>query len=276
MGGSLGVFRAESLRLRKSRAVLLSALALALLAALRVALGALSEKVGAPSAPPEVGNAYGPLADGWGVGLRVGTLLLLVLSSRSLSGDREQGILRLATTRSVTRGGLVWGRALLGIPACLALVALCGLGAGVAAWAAYDFGPLREFGYTLMSREELDAELAQAVLASLPPLFAVWCFGLLVSALVRSPTGAVGTALAAFLGFDLFKELLGTGQHWVFAAFSPSFVDGSCMGELAGVARGLSDAGYSEALYRMNLVLPLPEAALMLAIAAFVMSRRAL
>ena len=288
MTGTWRVFRSESLRLRRSRAVLVGCLALLLVAALRVSLGALAEETERRSAeqraaaagreaPEESGaNAYGPLADGWGAGLKLGSLLLLVLASRSLAGDREQGLLRLATTRSVSRGGLVWGRALVGVPACLVVLGLTGLGAWLAARGLYTFGPLLEFGYPLMSQEELDAEVWRAATATLPPLLGVWALGLLVSSLVGSPTAAVSVAVAGFVGFDLFKDLLGEGQRWVFLSFAPSFADSSAMGELSGVARGLSDAGFSDGVHRMNLVLPGPEALLLVVVAALLVRRKTL
>jgi len=73
-----------------------------------------------------------------------------------------------------------------------------------------------------------------------------------------------------------FKEVLGETQYWVFAAFNPSFVDNSYVREVAGMARGFSDAGYSESLLRQSLVLPWPEALVLAALASWVLSRRAL
>jgi hypothetical protein len=288
MNGSLRVLRAEGHRLLRSRLGLWGALCLALVSALRVMASraaevadhaasvqrALSDGRDAPELA--VSNAYAPLVDGWLTGLTVGVLLLLLMAARSLAGDREKGILRLATTRSATRAGLVWGRALLGIPVCLGVMAATGLGAWLAASTFFEFGPLIEHGYELMSAEELKAELGKALVATLPPLLGVWTFGLLISSMARSAAGAVTFALAGFLGFDLFKEVLGESQYWAFAAYSPSFVDRSCMAEMAGIARGLSDAGYSESLYRMNLMLPAPQAVLLTLLAAWILSRRAL
>ncbi len=272
MFGALRVFRAECQRLLHSWSAAFVALVLMLIPALRV-FGA---RVAMAGESGEAGNAYAPLVDGWSSGLVLGALLILAYAARSLAADRAQGLLRLATTRSVSRPALVWGRALLGVPFCLAVLLLTGLGAGLAAALLFELGPLVEQGYELMSHEELQAELWKAVAASVPPLLALWAFGLAVSSASRSGSSALFVALASFMGFDLFKEVLGDAADFCFARFCPSLVDDSCMAEMSGVARGLSDAGFSQELYRMNLLLPIPQAVLLCGLAAWILSRRSL
>lgn len=289
MTGSLRVFAAEGLRLVRSRMLLVAALVVAGASALRVhgarvmeaaARNAASQRAlsrGAEALPDlGPGNAWAPMVEGWSTGLTLGTLLMLVLAARSLAGDREAGLLPLATTRSVTRGGLVLGRALLGVPLVLGMLALTGLAAWAMARSEFAFGPLVEHGYEILSEDELGSELLRALLAMLGPLLATWVFGLTVSALCSSSAVAVGLTLTLFLGFDLFKQVLGEGQRWLFASFAPSLVDTSALAEMTGVARGLSDAGFSEAVYAMNMTLPWPQAVVMLALAWFVTARRSL
>lgn len=285
----MAVFHAEGLRLAQSRLLVVSALFVAGLSALRVygerlamafsrnaAVQRALERGAAPPADPGPANAWAPWIEGWLAGVTLGSLLLLVLAARSLAGDREAGLLPLATTRCVTRGGLVLGRVLLGLPLVLGLLALTGLASWLAADALFSFGPLVEHGYEILSATELAAETQSAVLAVIGPLLAAWTFGVLVSACCSTPTVAVGLALAGWLGFDLFKSVLGEGQRWVFASFAPSLVDSSAMEELTQVARGLSDAGFSDALWRMNLVLPWPQAAALMLVAWLVTARRSL
>jgi hypothetical protein len=289
MSGTLAVLRAEAYRLSRSRTVLAGALFLAGVPVLRV-LGAhaaalsahaaalqraLSQDRPLPPMPP-AGNAWAPFADGWLAGLTVGTLLLLIASARTLAADRETGLLRLASTRSVSRAGLVFGRMLHGVLLVLLVACVTGLAAWATAAALFDFGPLVEDSYELLSSAELHAEFRRALAATLPALVATWSFGLAVSALLGSGIGAVSVALATWLGFDLFKEVLGQGQYWVFASFNPSFVDRSCLKQFAGIARGFSDAGYSDALYAQNLWLPWPQALLLLLLATWITSRRPL
>ncbi len=289
MRGAGRALAAEFYRLTRSRLVYGAGLFLALVAALRVVAAhlaaqsafatelnrALSQGRPAPPVPPP-GNAWAPFVDGWLAGLTVATLLLLIASARSLAGDREAGILRVARTRSVAREGLVLGRAALGAGLALAAIVVTGAGALLAALALFRFGPVMENNYVLVSTAEMQAELLRALAATVPPLLATWAFGLCVSSALGSGTGAVSAALALYLGFDLFKEVLGPGQYWVFAAFNPSFVDRSCLKELSGIARGFSDAGYAEPLFVQNLWLPWPQAALLIGVACWATSRRAL
>jgi ABC-2 family transporter protein len=289
MTGAWRVFRAEAYRLSRSRTVLLAGLFLAAVAALRVVAAhaadmsayaaamqrALAQNKPAPPMPPP-GNAWAPFTDGWLAGLTVGTLLLLIASARTLASDRETGLLRLASTRSVSRPGLVVGRLLHGVLLVGLMMVVTGLAAWLAAKALFHFGPLVEDKYEIVSDAELHAEFRHAALATVPPLLATWCFGLMVSAILGSGIGAVSVALATWLGFDLFKEALGDRQYNLFAAFNPSFVDHSCLKQFAGIARGLSDAGYSASLYQRNLWLPLPQALVLLLIAIWVTSRKPL
>lgn len=289
MNGAVRVFRAEWYRISHSRVLLGSALFLALVAALRVIASrmadasiyatqvqrALSQDRPVPPVPP-TGNAWAPLTDGLLAGLTVGTLLLLIASTRAVAGDRESGILRVASTRSASRAGLVLGRAMLGMVLTLGAMLAAGLGAWIASALLYDFGPVVEDNYELVSSEELRAGLRLALLATLPPLLTTWLFGLFVSTVTRSGTGAVAVGIATYLGFDLFKEVLGDAQYYVFAAFNPSFVDNSCLNEFANVARGFSDAGYSELRFAQNLWVPWPQALVLILLACAVTHRRPL
>ncbi len=286
MSGALRVARAELYRALRSRSAWIVGACVPLAAAARVLagrIGAAAERADAlargvqPAAAADVSGAgWGALVDGWRVGLVLASLLLVVHGARALAGDRESGVLRVAVTRSASRTGVVLGRALLAPALVLLFVALAGAGAALPAAAFGDFGPLVEEGYELASAEELGRELCKSVLASLPALCATWTFGLFVGALVRSAAGATAAALCAFLAFDLFKEALGEARHLVFAAFAPTLVDGSAMHEMAGVARGFSDAGYSSELFAKSLWLPWPQAAILLAAAALATARRPL
>lgn len=289
MKGSGRVLAAEWYRMARSRVMLGSAVFLALVAALRVLAArmadasvytaqvqrALSAGRDVPPMPP-TGNAWAPFTDGWLAGLTVSTLLLLIASTRAVAGDRESGILRVASTRSASRAGLVLGRALLGVGLTLGALLVTGLGAWIASALLYDFGPVVEDNYELVSSEELRAGLRLSLLATIPPLLTTWFFGLFVSTVTRSGTGAVAVGLATYLGFDLFKEVLGEAQYYVFAAFNPSFVDNSCLHEFADVARGFSDAGYSELRFVQNLWMPWPQALVLVAAACVITRRRPL
>ncbi len=277
MSGTLRVFHAEFVRMLRSRSAWAALLVLAGLSALRVLAAVSSAVTGQDGhSPVSSGAAWGPFVDGWRTGLTLGCLGLLVLAARSIAGDLEQGVLRVAVTRSVTRPALILGRLLLA-PAQVLLVIV---GTGLASWLVAsiygDFGPFVEDGYEMSSAAELRSELGRAVLAAVPPMIATYAFGLLVSSLARSATEAVVGSLGVFLAFDMFKEALGGAQYWVFASYAPTLADGSALSEMSGVARGYSDAGFSAAFLRMNHIIPWPEAFLLTLAACLVLSRRSL
>lgn len=283
MSGLLLVTRAEAYRLLHARSTWIGVAFLAGVSALRVLVAraidtaSRAEALAAGRSTDETfaNSAWSPFVDGWRTGLAAATILLLIHAAMTLAADRESGVLRLGITRSSTRSATVLGRALLAPVYVLVAFAVTGLSAYAASSAFYEFGPLVEDGYELLSAEELGTELRRAALAALPALIATYAFGLFVSAMSRSATTAIAVSLSTWLAFDLFKEVLGPARYWVFASFSPSLVDGSAMQEMAGVAQGYSDAGFAEGLYRMNLILPWPEAALLVLLACWILSRRA-
>ncbi|MCB9896800.1 MAG: hypothetical protein H6825_02225 [Planctomycetes bacterium] len=288
MTGTLRVLRAEGYRLARRRPALVSLVLLGLASAswvwvtwaaqafdhARRARVILADGGDPPAFVPE--NGYGPLVDGWLVGLKLTVVVLAVLAARGLAGDLGGGVLRLASTRSASRTALVLGRALLGVPVLLVTLLVTGGAAWCCARALFPFGPLVVRGVSLASVEDLDAGLLQAALLTLPPLLATWMYGLFVSACFRSAVGAVSTTLVTLLGFDLFKGLMGEARYLVFATFSPSFVDDSCMKEMAGAARGYVDAGYRDELLAMNVVVPSVWALALLLGACAVLARRRL
>lgn len=278
MTGTLAVFRAELARLVRVRSTWAVALLLALLSAARafVAVGATVAERGGATDPVSSGTAWAPWIDGWRAGLVVGGLVLVAFGARTLAGDREAGVLRLAVTRSASRGALVWGRLLLAPLLVVAVVALTGAAAWAVARGAGDFGPLVEDGYEILTAEELSGEVRRGVLAVLPALVALFSFGLLVSSVAGSAAVAVPLALGAFLAFDLFKDALGDARYFVFAAHAPTLADSSAWSELPGLTRGFSDAGFPDPLVRAGLVAPWPATLVCALAASLVLSRRRL
>ncbi len=283
MSGWRAILRAERYRTLRTRSSLLLALVLFLVPA----GGVLATYVGETRARAQSllsgtettqavasGSGWAALVDGWRMGLALGSLLLLVHALRTVVVDRENGLLRLAVVRGVRRRDLVLGRALFACLLVASVFLLTGSGAFVAAWKLYDFGPLIEDGYPLAQAFELRRELLIAAGLALPGLLATYAFGLGISSICKTSAGALVAGLLLFLGFDLFKETLGLGQYWVFAAYTPSLVDGSAMGEMSGIARGYSDAGFSAELLRFNLWMPWPQALFLLLVSSLAVSRR--
>jgi len=274
--GVLRVARAELFRLARLRSVRLTGLLLAAFSAASAWLSHASQRRDGALDAVSSGAGWASLVDGWRAGLVLGSFALLAGAARSIAGDRESGVLRLASTRSASRPALFVGRLLLSPPLVLATVLVTGLGAGISARALADFGPFVEDGNEIFAAGELAADLWTGVHAILPALLGTFAFGLLVSSLARGATVAVISALGLFVAFDLFKGALGDAGYWVFAAHAPSLVDSSAWSRLPGLARGYSDQGLSESLVRAAWIVPWPAIALCAALGCWVLARRAL
>jgi len=282
-------FSAEWSRLFRSRSTWFAGIAISVVAFLRVSAVHVTERAAwaqqlqrallqgnePPDAPP-ISNAFGPWVDGLRAGIALGVILLIVHGARSLATDDERGIARIQLTRGASRSSLVLVRGALGFVLVPLLVLLSGLGALFAATLFFRFEALVQEGYELASLDLLFEESRIAILAALPPLIASHSFAIMISARARSSALALVLALVVLLGFDLFKEVLGESQYWLFAAYTPSFVDHSCLKEMSGIARGFFDSGYTDALIRMNFTLPLAQAALFIVIALLLYRRRPL
>ncbi len=273
--GTWIVLRAELWRLAHSRVAWSLVALVALAAAARSAQSAHDLARARPSLVS--GAAWPALADGWRVGLVLAALVLVAGGARALAADLESGLARLALTRSASRGALLLGRALLGPIGVLALWTASGLGALAAAGALAPFGPLVDEGYTLLEAREAFGELRLAALAVWPALLATWMLGLAVGSVAPTAAGAVAAALGLWLGFDLLKgDLLGAHAEWIFAAHAPTLLDGSAFRGLGELLRGFSDAPPTDEALRAALIVPLPQAAALLAAALAVLARRRL
>ena len=283
MSGALRVLRAETLRIASSRAAWFGAILLAIVPMLRVWAAVLAaraqeiERIAAGRAPLGLteGTGWALRVDGWRAGRMLGTALLLVQAARSIAGDRETGVLRLAVTRSASRSGAIVGRALLGPVLVLGVVAISGLAAFAATKAlGGSFGDLVEDDYVIFSAGEVAGELVRALVVVTLGLVSIHAFGLFVSSINRGPVLALAGSLSALLLWDVFKSDVGELRWFVFASHAPTFADGSGMREMSKFARGMSDAGYPEAVHSMGLVFPLAESIVFLVLACLVIRRR--
>ncbi|MDG1491755.1 MAG: hypothetical protein P8M11_15805 [Planctomycetota bacterium] len=283
MSGALLVLRAEFMRMLASRAAWVGAVMILAVPALRIWAASFAERAKAIEAMGSgqsltglsEGTGWAMLVSGWRAGLMLATALLLVQGARSIAGDRETGVLRLAVTRSASRAGAVAGRALLGPILTVGMVALAGVAAYLAtSVAGGDFGDLVQDDYPIFSADEVLIELRRALVVCSLGLMAVHAFGLLVSSLARGPVLALAGSLATLLVWDVFKDDFGAASWWVFASHAPTFADGSAMFEMVKFAGGYSDAGLPPAVHNMGLVLAPVEALAFVLLAALAVRRR--
>lgn len=285
MSGALRVLRAEFMRMLASRAAWVGALMIIAVPALRIWAASFAQRAKAVQAMGSgeavtglsEGTGWAMLVGGWRAGMMLATALLLVQGARSIAGDRETGVLRLAVTRSASRSGAVVGRALLGPVLVVGMVALAGVTAFLATTVAGgDFGDLVEDDYAIFTADEVMIELRRALLVCSLGLMAIHAFGLLISSLARGPVLALAGSLATLLVWDVFKDDFGAASWWVFASHAPTFADASAMFEMVKFAGGYSDAGLPPAIHNMGLILAPLEGLAFVLLAALAVRRRPL
>ncbi|HET6204265.1 MAG TPA: ABC transporter permease subunit [Planctomycetota bacterium] len=258
-----------------------------LAAALRVLLGrafegagqarAVADAVRTGAEAPGVAlstNAFPPFVRGIAVGLGAAALLLLAYGALAIVGERDAGTMRAALVRPVSRGAWVLGKVCVGL--CLALAAMPAvvLASAIVAAALYHFGPVVEQGYVIATSEAVLREISRGLSSGTLAVLSVFAFGVFVSSLARTPGLAVAGAMLGYLVFDAMKGLLGGASEWVFATFVPSLVDRSYLGEVAKFAEGYSDAGFEQATWVRNLLVPPVEGLFLVAAAVLVTRRR--
>ena len=126
----------------------------------------------------------------------------------------------------------------------------------------------------IFSAGEVAGALVRALVVVTLGLVSIHAFGLFVSSINRGPVLALAGSLSALLLWDVFKSDVGELRWFVFASHAPTFADGSGMREMSKFARGMSDAGYPEAVHSMGLVFPLAESIVFLVLACLVIRRR--
>ena len=220
--------------------------------------------------------AYGYFVDALNTGLIFIYLLFIALAALSFAVERDQGTVRHLVIRQSSRHAIITAKILW--LHCLALLAF--LLVFFCAWAIctlmWDFGPVVEDGYELISVAEIHTEIRQGLLLALIPLPACLGFGLMLSIIANSALQAVTLGLGLSLLLDIFKGALGNIAHFLYINYQPSLLDNSYLNEVARIARGFSDILIDEHLLQLNYWLPLPQAVLFFAIAWVLVGRKSL
>ena len=219
-------------------------------------------------------NAWGHFVDGLNTGLTLLGLLLVAQAAYSFSMDRDSGALRHLLIRSSGRRAVVFAKLvhlhLLALLAILLLITTSYL-ASAALW---EFGPVVEDGFELISEEEIGIEIRLGLQLALIPLPAAIAFGLLVSVLAHSSTQAVVSALGLSLALDVFKGMLGDYAYYLYATFQPSLLDQSYLQDVSRLVRGYSDVLVDERFLQLNQWVPLPALLLLVVASLLVVQKR--
>ena len=154
-------------------------------------------------------NAYGYFVDGLSTGLTILGLLLVSLAAYSFSNDRDIGSVRHLIIRGISRTTVIIGKLIYIHLLALASIITLVLSSYFLSGNLWDFGPIVEDGFKLISEAEIRSEIELGLRLALLPLPAAIGFGVLISVLTQSATQALSTAIGLTLTIDVFKSTLG-------------------------------------------------------------------
>ncbi|MCB1649413.1 MAG: ABC transporter permease subunit [Pseudomonadales bacterium] len=221
-------------------------------------------------------NAWGQLVDGFSTGLTLLSLALVAYAAWTFANDRDTGALRHVVIRRVSRPGLVLAKLSTVFLLTLASLLLLSFATGIISALLWDFGPVVEDGYELISSEEIRSEVALGLRLALIPLPAALAFGMMISVLAQSATQAVTSALGVTLALDVFKGVLGDKAYYLYASFQPSLIDRSYLQDVSRLVRGYSDVLIDPRMLQLNEWVPWPQMLLFIIVALLFVRRKAL
>ena len=165
---------------------------------------------------------------GWGFGLKLATIVLVIASSMLIAGEFDRGTIKVLLTRPVTRTEFYLSKVftvfLLGtfLFAFVLFVALAG------AFTFGTLGPVWDETAYLVQREaaEINGHAIRAVGVSALSFLAAGFLGLMVSTWTESSGYAVAISLVLFLFGDILTSLVGSRvQENLFFHYGPYAVD---------------------------------------------------
>jgi len=219
-------------------------------------------------------NAYGYFVDGLSTGLTMLGLLLVAQAAYSFSYERDVGAVRHLLIRRISRPSLIIAKLFhIHVLALLSLLLLMAVSYICSGW-LWEFGPIVEDGFELISEAEIREEIVLGLLLAIVPIPAAIAFGLLISVSAHSTTQAITTALGITLAIDIFKSTLGDFSHYLYATFQPSLLDQSYLQDVSRIVRGFSDVLVDERMLQLNRWVPWPALVIFLCLTLVIVQRR--
>lgn len=219
-------------------------------------------------------NAYGYYVDGLSTGLTILGLLLVAQAAYSFSYEKDIGSLRHLVIRSISRTSLITAKLIqLHVLAVLSILLLM-LSSYILSGLFWEFGPILEDGFELISELEIQQEIRLGLQLAIYPVPAAIAFGLLVSVSAQSATQAITTALGITLAIDIFKGLLGDFSYYIYASFQPSLIDQSYLQDVSRIVRGYSDVLIDDKVLQLNTWVPIPALLIFFGLTLWIVQRR--
>ena len=226
--------------------------------------------------PVEGADAWGALVDALGTGLALISLTMVAYAAWSFASDRELGVTRHLIIRRISRPAVVISKLLMAHLLAIASVILLLVLTRLTASLLWDFGPVTEDGYELIGTQEIQTELRLGLLLALIPIPAGIALGLVLSVAAGSTTQALSAALGLTLSLDLFKAVLGPVADYLYVSYQVSLLDESYLNDVARLVRGYSDVMTDPAVLQLNQWVPWPQMLLFVALALWLVRRKAL
>jgi len=203
-------------------------------------------------------NAWGHFVDGLDTGITLLFLLLVAQAAHSFSAELESGALRHQLIRCSSRRLIVMSKLLQLHALALVAVGILIVSSYLLSGLLWEFGPVVEDGFELISEAEIRDEIALGLLLALAPLPSAIALGLLLSVIAHTATQAVVSALGISLTMDVFKGMLGDYAYYLYASFQPALIDQSYLQDVSRLVRGYSDVLIDDRFIQLNYWVPIP------------------
>ncbi len=221
-------------------------------------------------------NAWGHFVDGLDTGITLLFLLLVAQAAHSFSAELESGALRHQIIRCSSRRLIVMSKLLQLHALALVAVGILIVSSYLLSGLLWEFGPVVEDGFELISEAEIRDEIALGLLLALAPLPSAIALGLLLSVIAHTATQAVVSALGISLTMDVFKGMLGDYAYYLYASFQPALIDQSYLQDVSRLVRGYSDVLIDDRVIQLNYWVPITTLVVLVAASLIVVQTRKL
>jgi ABC-2 type transport system permease protein len=165
---------------------------------------------------------------GWGFGLKLATIVLVIASSMLIAGEFDRGTIKVLLTRPVTRTEFYLAKVFTVLLLGVFLFAFVLFVSLACAFAVGTLGPVWDETAYLVQREadEINGHAIRAVGITALSFLAAGFLGLMVSTWTESSGYAVAISLVLFLFGDILTSLAGSRvQENLFFHYGPYAVD---------------------------------------------------
>jgi len=145
-------------------------------------------------------------------------LFAVIFASAMVASETASGTYRNVLSRPIGRVEFLTAKIVFAFAYAVLLVVFSIIAAVAASIGRYPFGPITDSGEVIYSAGRMAVTLVVACLVSLAPLFAVVCYGILVSTAAKSLTSALGIGVGLLIAIEPVKHYIRWGE-WQFSDY---------------------------------------------------------